>query len=186
VITSDDVAEILDRLAGRGIEVWVDGGWGVDALLGEQTRVHDDLDLVIARGDCPRAQDALRALGFEWAADVEPGLPARLALRDPRDRRVDIHPVVFDPAGNGWQELPDGTWGGYPAEGLRGLGVIGQRRVRCLTPELQVRHHLGYEPDADDHHDIRRLTARFNLEPPPPYERRAADTQQARRRADLR
>jgi hypothetical protein len=26
------VTEILDRLAARGIEVWVDGGWGVDAL----------------------------------------------------------------------------------------------------------------------------------------------------------
>jgi hypothetical protein len=35
MVHSDGVTEILDRLAARGIEVWVDGGWGVDALLGE-------------------------------------------------------------------------------------------------------------------------------------------------------
>jgi lincosamide nucleotidyltransferase A/C/D/E len=175
VIGNDDVAEILDRLALYGIEVWVDGGWGVDALLGEQSRVHDDLDLVIARGDCSLAQEGLAALGFEWAADIEPGLPARLALRDPDDRRVDLHPVVFDDAGNGWQELPDGDWGCYSAEGLRGVGSIAQRRVRCLTPELQVRHHLGYEPDPDDHHDMRRLAERFQLHLPSPYEQRSDD-----------
>ena len=175
MIGDDDVAEILDRLAGCGIEVWVDGGWGVDALLGEQTRPHDDLDLVIARGDCPAAQDALAALGFEHAADIEPGLPARLVLRDPRDRRIDFHPVVFYPPGNGWQELPDGTWGCYPAEGLHGVGTIAERHVRCLGPELQVRHHLGYEPDAGALHDMRRLAERFQLALPPPYDTRSDD-----------
>ena len=38
-MSSDDVVQILDRLAACGIEAWVDGGWGVDALLGDQTRL---------------------------------------------------------------------------------------------------------------------------------------------------
>lgn len=173
MVGSEDVTEILDRLADRGIEVWVDGGWGVDALLGEQTRAHDDIDLVIARSDCFAAQDALAPLGFEYAADIEPGLPARLALRDPDDRRADFHPLVFDETGNGWQELVEGPWGRYSAEGLRGVGTIGQRRVCCLAPELQVCHHLGYQPDADDHHDMHRLAERFQLALPPPYDRRS-------------
>lgn len=174
----DDVAEILDRLAVCGIGVWIDGGWGIDGLLGEQTRSHDDLDLVIARSDCPAAQDALAPLGFEHAADIQPGLPARLALRDPGDRRVDFHPVVFDQPGNGWQELPDGSWGCYSADGLHGVGTIAQRRVRCLGPELQVRQHLGYEPDADDHHDMHRLAQHFQLELPPPYDTRSDEAPQ--------
>ena len=176
MIGSGDVGEILDRLAACGVEVWLDGGWGVDALLGKQTRPHDDLDLVIARSDCPAAQDALEPLGFEHAADIEPGLPARFALRDPGDRRVDFHRVVFDESGNGWQELPDGSWGPYPVEGLRGVGSIAERRVRCLTPELQLRHHLGYEPGANDHHDMRRLAERFQLELPPPYDKRSDES----------
>jgi lincosamide nucleotidyltransferase A/C/D/E len=176
MIGSDDVVEILDRLAAYGIEVWVDGGWGVDALLGEQTRTHDDLDLVIARDDCAAARAALDPLGFGHAIDIEPGLPAQLALRDPGDRRIDLHPVAFDEPGNGWQELLDGSWGRYSAEGLRGVGIIGQRLVRCLAPELQARHHLGYEPDADDYHDMHRLAERFQLELPPPYEPPAGST----------
>jgi lincosamide nucleotidyltransferase A/C/D/E len=36
---------------GAGLVVWLDGGWGVDALLGYRSRPHQDLDLVIARDD---------------------------------------------------------------------------------------------------------------------------------------
>jgi hypothetical protein len=38
--------------------------------------------------------------------------------------------------------------------------------VRCLTPELQLRHHLGYTPDDHDRRDIRLLADRFGLAPP--------------------
>jgi lincosamide nucleotidyltransferase A/C/D/E len=29
----DDVLEVVGRLEAAGVEVWLDGGWGVDALL---------------------------------------------------------------------------------------------------------------------------------------------------------
>jgi hypothetical protein len=56
--------------------------------------------------------------------------------------RVDLHPVVFDAAGDGWQKLPEGGCGLYPVEGLRGGGEIAGRPVPCSTPELQLRHRL--------------------------------------------
>jgi hypothetical protein len=65
-------------------------------------------------------------------------------LVDDGGRRVDLHPVVFDRQGNGWQELGGGAWGAYPVEGLSGVGMVSGRYVRCLTPQLQVRDHLGY------------------------------------------
>jgi lincosamide nucleotidyltransferase A/C/D/E len=37
---------------------WLDGAWGVDALLGEKTWDHEDLDLVVARQDCSAAREA--------------------------------------------------------------------------------------------------------------------------------
>jgi lincosamide nucleotidyltransferase A/C/D/E len=46
-MTSVDVIEIYTTLADLGICVWIDGGWGVDALLGRQTRSHKDLDIAI-------------------------------------------------------------------------------------------------------------------------------------------
>jgi hypothetical protein len=35
---------------------------------------------------------------------------------------VDLHPVVFDVAGNGWQPLPGNAWGAYPSEDLETVG----------------------------------------------------------------
>jgi lincosamide nucleotidyltransferase A/C/D/E len=46
-VTSVDVIDFYRTVTQLGIEVWIDGGWGVDALLGLQTRSHKDLDIVI-------------------------------------------------------------------------------------------------------------------------------------------
>jgi lincosamide nucleotidyltransferase A/C/D/E len=101
-LSPDQVIEVLDRLDAAELTVWLDGGWGVDALLGEQTRAQDDLDLAIARSDCVRAQEALAELGFRHAPEVEPGLPARVVLWAADGREVDFHPLLFDVSGNGW------------------------------------------------------------------------------------
>lgn len=53
------VLDLLADFADRDISVWLDGGWAVDALLGTQTRLHDDLDLVARRQDTARIIDAL-------------------------------------------------------------------------------------------------------------------------------
>lgn len=163
---TDDVREVLTCLEASGIAVWLDGGWGVDALLGEQTRPHDDLDIVMAMAQLGAAQDALRVLGFVLMVDE---LPTRCVLRDAGDRRIDVHPVAFDAEGGGLQRQPDGSDFRYPPEGLAGTGTIAGRPVRCLTPELQLRCHLAYEPDADDRHDMRLLCARFGLVLPEIY-----------------
>jgi lincosamide nucleotidyltransferase A/C/D/E len=45
-MAAQEVVRLLDLLESAGVTVWLDGGWGVDALLEEQTREHDDLGLV--------------------------------------------------------------------------------------------------------------------------------------------
>jgi lincosamide nucleotidyltransferase A/C/D/E len=42
-----DVIEIYTELERLGVRIWIDGGWGVDALLGRQTRPHADLDIAV-------------------------------------------------------------------------------------------------------------------------------------------
>ena len=175
MLDASDVLVVLDQLDREGLVVWLDGGWGVDALVGRHSRPHQDLDLVIARHDCAAAQAALAGLGFQPDLAAVPGWPAQLLLADAGGRRVDLHVVVFDGHGNGWQELGGGAWGAYPAEGLTGVGVVGGRQVRCLTPQLQVRHHLGYALDASDHHDLALLAERFGVAVPPAVQRSAGD-----------
>jgi lincosamide nucleotidyltransferase A/C/D/E len=168
MMTPEDVTEVVETLKGAGVSFWLDGGWGVDALLGRQTRPHGDLDVVIDRDDLPRARTALRRRGFRHARAVRPGLPARCVLRDRAGRQADLHPVALDASADGWQDLGDGTYGYYPAAGLRAQGMIAGQPVHCVTPELQLRHHLGYAPDAQDCHDLCLLAERFGLTLPAP------------------
>lgn len=165
--TAADVVQILQRLEAIGVGHWVDGGWGVDALLHHQSRAHDDLDVVIDHEDVRSVQDGLREIGFTHAAPVEPGLPARLVLVDSAGRQVDVHPVIFDRERNGWQRLGGGAWEQYPASGLAGSGRIGEMPVACITAALQLRHHLGYAWSRDDRHDMGLLAGRFGLSLPP-------------------
>jgi hypothetical protein len=53
--------------------------------------------------------------------------------------------------------------------------MVGGRQVRCLTPHLQVRHHLGYPLDATDRNDLGLLAARFGVAVPPGIQPPAGD-----------
>ncbi len=61
---STDVLQIITWLETAGIPIWLDGGWGVDALVGRQTRPHDDLDVVIALHHVEPAQQILGAVSL--------------------------------------------------------------------------------------------------------------------------
>jgi lincosamide nucleotidyltransferase A/C/D/E len=167
MMSAADVVELVRLFERAHCPIWIDGGWGVDALLGEQTRQHADLDLALALADVASAHDLLVGqLGYVIAQDE---MPTRLELRDSQDHRVDLHPLVFDADGNGRQQLQDGGWGLYPADGLAGSGLIQGQLMRCLSPQLQLRFHLGYEPDDDDRHDVAGLCQHFGFEVPDEY-----------------
>lgn len=155
MMTAFDVFQVLDTIAAAGVSPWLDGGWGVDALAGRETRPHDDLDLVVDAHEVEAAIVALGAHGFVMHRDER---PTAFVLRDPDDRRVDIHPVELTPTG-GIQWQPDGSGFLYDAEGLSGNGIVGGRAVRCLSVALQLRCHEGYELDDDDLRDIATLRA---------------------------
>ena len=167
-INGRDCLEVLDRLQAAGVQAVVDGGWAVDAALGEATRAHGDLDLCLSENSLDAALSALADMGFEVMEDQQ---PTRVELRSSggTGHQVDLHPLRFDDSGSGVQQLPDGATFTYPAEGLCGLGRIVGREVRCLTPALQLECHLGYEPDEEDYADVAALCDRFGLLPSEPY-----------------
>src|SRR5205085_11413556 len=65
IMTAKDAADLVETLERAGIDVWLDGGWGVDALFGEQTREHDDLDLLVRLEDVPALLAVLAGRGYE-------------------------------------------------------------------------------------------------------------------------
>ena len=163
---------LLSALRSREISVWLDGGWAVDALLGEQTRPHDDLDLVSRLEDSAAIEEALGERGYILAGGR---LPHSFELVDVEGHQVDVHPVSFGADGAGVYAMADGGEWIFPAAGFGGSGLILGRRVPCLTPEVvMVNHTTGYELDDEHERDVRALGERYGI-PVPPFRRLSAD-----------
>ena len=159
------VIELLDALRTAGLEAWVDGGWGVDALLGRETRPHEDLDLVVALDRVGHIQEVLGQRGFKLAEDQ---LPVRFVLSHPELGHVDFHTVTFDEEGGGLQPQPSGKIFRYPPEGFVS-GCIAGQAVSCISAKVQVLCHMGYEPKAKDVQDVLALHHAFGVELPNAY-----------------
>ena len=58
-MNSGDVVDLYRTIKQLGVELWINGGWDVDALLGEQTRPHKDLDITIQQKDVAALREFL-------------------------------------------------------------------------------------------------------------------------------
>jgi lincosamide nucleotidyltransferase A/C/D/E len=161
-MNAGDVIELVQLLNQNGIEVIIDGGWGVDALLGEQTRPHSDLDVAVEHKDVPRIRSLLEALGY---TDVprDDTRDCNFVLGDQDGHLFDIHSFTFDSMG----KITFGV--AYPFESLKGSGAINGHPVRCITPEWMVRFHTSYPLDEDDYHDVKLLCRKYGIEIPQEY-----------------
>lgn len=165
-MSAKDVVDLLGRLKEAGIDAWLDGGWAVDAALETQTRPHDDLDLVVELRHVEELQELLGKMGYVLAGG---GAPKSFELTDDEGRQVDVHPVVLSQSGDGIYLMDNGEACVYPAAGFAGTGRVLGRRVRCLTPEVQMLCHTGYEPHLTSFDDVWALSRRFNIPVPEEY-----------------
>ncbi|VBA57507.1 nucleotidyltransferase domain-containing protein [Mycobacterium attenuatum] len=162
MMNAADALAVIKALEAAGVDVWLgDGGWGIDALLGQQTRPHKDIDLIV-RVD--QALDLVTALGALGYAVAEGQLMSCFVLRDHAGKTVDVHPVVFDRQGNGEYTMENREVWVYAAPWFAGTGTIRGQTVRCLTPQGQVRCHTGYPLDDDDRTDMAALRQRFGVD----------------------
>jgi lincosamide nucleotidyltransferase A/C/D/E len=149
----DQVLAVLDALDRAGVPHWVEGGWGVDILVGRQTRDHRDVDVDVDARALPAALAALAALGFVVRTDE---LPTRVELAGPAEQWVDVHPIELTAEGDGRQVDPAGGWFTFPAACFTSA-VIAGRRVGCISAATQLDFHTGYPPRPVDQHDITLL-----------------------------
>jgi lincosamide nucleotidyltransferase A/C/D/E len=161
-MTAQDVANLIALLEQNGLEVYIDGGWAVDAVLGEQTRPHDDLDIALPHTQVPCLRALLTTRGFREQHRND-SWECNFVLADEAGCRLDVHSYTLDAAG-----LNAGGVA-YSSEQLTGHGVIGGYSVRCVSPEWLVKFHTGYELDFKDWHDVRLLCERFQITVPDEY-----------------
>lgn len=162
-MTAIDVIAIIQLFSQNHIDVYIDGGWGVDALLGEQTRAHADLDIAVQHKDVAQIRALLEARGFK---DVprDDTRDCNFVLGDNQGHQIDIHSYTFDSAGNHIYGVA------YPYESLNGAGSVEGYHVKCISPEWMVEFHTWYKPDDNDYHDVKLLCQRFGIQMPAVYE----------------
>jgi lincosamide nucleotidyltransferase A/C/D/E len=175
-VSAASVIEITQLLAASGVNTWLAGGWACDALLGEQTREHGDLDLIIGIEDVDRACKALERRRFVlrdrfsssvWTTVLE-------LLDRHRARQVGLHFVdcTRTTNGSGWQASVHAVMlvGDLVSDEVVTTGTIAGHEVPCLSAPALLALHTGYEPDETDRRDVQAICRRFSLPVPPAYQ----------------
>jgi lincosamide nucleotidyltransferase A/C/D/E len=134
-MTADDVLFVLALLQRAEAGVWVGGGWGIDALIGEQTRDHRDLDLMHRQDQEAAVLAALSAEGFVESLNWR---PIRFVVKAPDGREIDLHPLVFSDDGSAVQASPEPQRPFVYPSSCFVTGTIQGTPIPCLSAEQQV------------------------------------------------
>lgn len=159
-----EATDLLKKIEHIGVDVWIGGGWGVDALLGQLTRPHNDIDIYIEKKDAAVFIEMMISDGYS-ETKMEFTTNDHTAWRDGFGRTIDLH--LFEFAENDTLLFENVA---YPAGVLNGKGTIGGVSIRCMTAEAQLLFHQGYEHKEKDIHDVLLLCKTFGLQIPEQYE----------------
>lgn len=157
MVRESDAVEIILLFRSKGIQIYLDGGWGVDALVGFESRCHNDIDIFIEKQDKECSIKLLKDTGYSETV-MEYTTPEHTVWRDENARIIDFH--IFSRNSEGDFVFESET---FPKEIFTSIGRIGHLEVDCITPEWQVRFHSGYKLDDNDIKDVLLLCDKFNL-----------------------
>ena len=171
MVSADDVINIYKRLSNNDIQLWLNGGWGIDALLGEQTRNHKDLDVLVRFDDVIRMRELLSRDGYglkeiwsenRWVKDVV-GVEVATAfvLQDSSQHEIDVHAFCFDDSGNGIPAWDDTEGFVFRKQDMAGEGRVAGIVIPCISFEMQLRCHAGYALPEKQVKDLELLHKKF-------------------------
>lgn len=150
ITTKEDLMAVINLLEKSGIRYWIDGGWGVDILVGRQTRLHRDIDVNFDAQYTEKLLDMLLKYGYEVDTDWK---PVRIELYSSKLGYLDIHPFILNEDGTSKQA--DLTGGYYEFEkDYFGNAFFEGKTIPCISLKGQKIFHSGYELREKDKHDI--------------------------------
>jgi lincosamide nucleotidyltransferase A/C/D/E len=176
MISAEDVTFIYSRLESHSIRSWLTGGWGIDALLGQCTRTHKDLDILLLVDDVLSMNTLLEENGYHmkelWSENLFTvdssgnSTPTAYVLHDKDEHELDAHAFRFDPQGNAipaWKVEEGFIFEPYD---LSSLGIVNGLCVRCQSAENQMLCHTGYTIPDHQWPDLNALHEKFGVEFP--------------------
>jgi hypothetical protein len=152
------IQDLTTVLRAARIPHWLFGGWAVDFLLGEITRPHSDVDLILWRRDVPVLRQILVERGYtERPSPSGPELDARFCKEGELVELMFLHEQ--EDGGAGW-----GDWR-LPPDALEAqLGRLGEILCPVVSPRLLLGckeecARQASEPDEHQKHarDVARL-----------------------------
>jgi lincosamide nucleotidyltransferase A/C/D/E len=170
MVKPEDTLQIIQLLESNDIPVWLVGGWGIDALLGYQSREHKDLDILLLRDDVVQVNKILKKAGFHlkelWSENSQVidnhgnTIDTAYVLHHAEGIEIDAHAFHFE----GDKVIPD--WEDterfqISRAGLDHTGFIACVQVRCITSQLQLLFHTGYDLPDYQVQDIRLLNEEY-------------------------
>ncbi len=156
---ADEVISFYEWLKDKGITVWVDGGWCVDALLERQTREHPDLDIAVHRKDNARLRKLLEDNGYAEESRND-STEWMYVMKNADGKQVDVHAFEYDENGNNIYGIE------YPYGSLTGKGKINGQEVNCIDPQWMFNFKTSYNPKEKDIKDVQALAAKYGFELP--------------------
>lgn len=169
---AEKVLTLRSDLLKLGVDPIIDGGWGIDALLGKQTREHKDLDIIIEKKDVENVRAYFANQGYKPADDES--MWWHFALSDGTSE-VDVFVIEITANGDGVYGPPERNMPLFPASALAGAGVIAGAKVRtlsadyrllCLTRAFGVVTKTDYAITKKDYLDLDAISKKFNLPMP--------------------
>ncbi|WMC93696.1 nucleotidyltransferase domain-containing protein [Kineothrix sp. MB12-C1] len=155
ITNKENLMEVLNFLDGLKIEYWIDGGWGIDILLGKQNRVHRDIDVDFDGKFTDILLDALNVKGYTIITDWR---PSRIELYHPELGYIDIHPLIISEDGSAKQAGLNDDWYDFKAEWFSSA-LFEERIIPCISAEAQKLFHSGYELREVDKIDLKNLAS---------------------------
>lgn len=164
-MTPEDVLSFYNLVKDNGIEIWVDGGWCVDAVLERQTREHPDLDIAVHRKDNAKLRNLLEDSGYEEESRND-STEWMYVMKNADGKQVDVHAFEYDEDGKNIYGIE------YPYGSLTGKGKVNGQEVNCIDPQWMFKFKTSYEPKEKDLKDVQALAAKFGFELPSAYRSR--------------
>jgi lincosamide nucleotidyltransferase A/C/D/E len=171
-MSARDAVSLYTALSRDDVRCWITGGWGVDALLGHETRPHHDVDVLVALDSLRQLQDVLRDQGFtrtleweenRWVDERGAQRPTTFVEMDTLGRELDLHVIDVLP-GRAPVALYDHDWN-FEHNALDGVGSILGTRVTCVSAAAQLQAHTGYELPRHQQADVEHLRRLVDQQP---------------------
>ncbi len=173
MVSAEDVVSLCELFSSHAIQVWLTGGWGIDALLGLQTRPHHDLDGIMLVDDVVRLSEILAHHGYAykelwsenlWTVDaIGTRTETAFFMRDAGGREFDAHAIRLDEQGNGIPAWEKDERYIFTPQYLSGEGRVVGYPVRCMSVEYQMVSHTGYELPDKQVPDLVKLHEKFGV-----------------------